>query len=219
MTGARVQSHPDVQRMRSRGDALRRSGRAEEAGAEYTRALDLVRARLHDAEVAGNAAEQANLLGMQGGFQRRLGDSAAALESYRSGAEIEAAGNLPSTYNRTNAVKLELMTDDPPPRRLVDLTADLQDLRRVLATGSTRDTRVTDDAWSWADLGDVHLLLGDDAAAIDAYRTFADKARTTSPAVTLQVIKDLAAAMRSHEDPDAARVDASVRAAERVLGA
>jgi tetratricopeptide (TPR) repeat protein len=219
VTGAGVQSHDDVQRLRSKGDALRRSDRVEEANAEYARALDLVRARLREAETAGNPAERANLLGMQGGLHRRLGDSAAALASYRLGADLETENDLASTYNRTNALKLELITDDPAPKRLAQLTPDLLKLRGVLARGTTTDPQVTDDAWSWADLGDVHLLLGDDAAAIDAYRRFADKAKSTSPAVTLRVIKEVAAAMQSHDDPDAGRVSASVQAAERVLAA
>jgi tetratricopeptide (TPR) repeat protein len=216
--GAGVRSHDDVQQLRSRGDALLRSGRAEEANAQYERALELVRTRLREAEAAGNSAERANLLGMQGGLQRRLGDSVAALASYREGAGLETANDLPATYNRTNAFKLELMTDKPPPKRLAELTTDLQNLLRVLARGTTTDPRVTDDAWSWADLGDVHLLLGDDAAAVDAYRRFAEKARSTSPALTLKVIKEVAEAMQLHKDPDADRVSASVQAAERVLG-
>lgn len=218
MTGAGVRSHDDVQRLRSKGDALRRSERVDEANAQYGRALELVQTRLREPEAAGNPAERANLLGMRGGLQRRLGDSAAALASYRLGADTEAANDLRSTYNRTNALKLELITDDPEPKRLAELTPDLQDLRRVLALGTTTDPEVTDDAWSWADLGDVHLLLGDDAAAVEAYRRFADKAKSTSPAITLRVIKEVAAAMRSHDDPDADRVTASVQAAERVLG-
>jgi hypothetical protein len=76
---------------------------------------------------------------------------------------------------------------------------------------------VADDAWAWADLGDIRLLLGDDLEAASAYRTFAAKARTDSPATTLSVLGQLVSALEAHGDQDAARITASLRRVEGLL--
>ena len=80
-----------------------------------------------------------------------------ALESYRRGARIETKYELSSTYNRTNALKLALITGTATVAQERDALVELRDVldRRLAA-----DVQAADDAWLWADLGDVTLLLG-----------------------------------------------------------
>lgn len=205
----------EVQLLRCRGDALVRSGRVDEAMMAYRDALAVVEDWLAAPFAEEHIpAEMANLLGIKGGLHRRLGEVDQALGSYRRGAEIETTQDLLGTYNRANVIKLALIADE---HTLADLRDELLDLRRALERRFATDERATDDAWLWADLGDVRLLLGDDAQATAAYRTFADKARSTSPVSTLSVIKECAAAMLAHDDPAGERVASSVAAVEQVL--
>jgi predicted negative regulator of RcsB-dependent stress response len=216
VTGAAEQVSARVARLRSQGDAHASQGRAEEAHVSWRKALGLVEAWVDDplADESHNPAEQANFLGIRGGLERRLGEVGRALDSYRRGALIESAADLPATYNRVNAVKLALIADD---RTVSDIHHELVELREALQRRFERDDSAKDDAWLWADLGDVQLLLGEEAEAAAAYRTFADKAQSTSPESTLRVIKEVAAALRVNGDSAAGRIGRSVVDMQRVL--
>jgi tetratricopeptide (TPR) repeat protein len=212
---------------RRRGDAQARRGRSDEAKEAYEtaflltdRALGLL-SKSPAADLNGllsldrdAAAEAAELLGVRGGLLRRLDRVADALESYRLGAVLEANQNLAGTYNRANAIKLALITGD---RTVAQLHAELAALHDALDLRLKTDERAADDAWLWADLGDVRLLLGDDDGAQSAYRTFAAKASTESPVSTLAVLEEVVHALDAHADPDAARTAASLRKVEAMI--
>lgn len=230
MTASAAEGFDRVESLRSKGDSLARRHRLDEARSCWIDALAIVDAWLADPHATEQYShrDRANQFGISGGLARRLGDTDRALDRYREGARIEGVLDLPETYNRTNAIKLALITQErpagrgepghPPPRlTLADLHGDLVDLRDALQIRLT-DERVADDAWAWADLGDVRLLLGEDAAAAQAYRTFRDKGRSSSVESMLKVIKDVAAALVANNDPAAGRVARSVAAAEQVLG-
>jgi hypothetical protein len=219
---------------RRKGDAL--AGRGDRDGAviayrEAVRNADdglsaLGVPRLHAAAVpvvtikAESAPDAAEWLGVRGGLLRRISEMDptapldAALVSYRLGADIERAHDLPSTYNRTNVVRLELMTGrSTVAEQHAELTALRDALERRLAT----DERAADDAWLWADLGDVTLLLGDERAAWSAFRTFAVRGRSDSPATTLKVQHDLVEALETNGDPAAPEVAASLQSLKSML--
>lgn len=212
---------------RRKGDALARSGRDEDARASYDTALSLIDKALEglsispaesaaqpaalDVDVASDAAD---LLGVRGGILRRLRRPGESLESYRRGAEIEKSQDLPVTYNRANAIKLALIVGD---RTVAQVRDELIALRSVLEWRLSTDERAADDAWIWADLGDVRLLLGDDDGAERAYRAFADKARTDSLTSALSVLRQVVDALDAHGDADAEQIAASLRKAERLL--
>jgi hypothetical protein len=107
-----------------------------------------------------------------------------------------------------------LITGD---RTVKQLVPDLERFQAVLAERLSTDERVADDAWSWADLGDVRLLLGDDGGAGLAYHTFAAKARTDSPAATLSVLWKIASSLQAHGDEAALRIMASISKVEAIL--
>lgn len=222
-----------VRLLRRRGDAFiaaaAESGQedqAQDAYSAYRGALAIVEDWLTGASSASGdsaavpgddqaVADTANMLGIRGGLYRRLHEPSRALGSYREGAAIETTRGLPATYNRTNAIKLALIAGD---RTLAQLHDELLELRRALERRLATDERATDDAWLWADLGDIHLLLGDDAEAMAAYQTFADKARSTSPASTLSLMREVEAAMVARGDPAADRIAMALGRAQQVLG-
>ena len=80
-----------------------------------------------------------------------------------------------------------------------------------------QDEQAADDAWLWADLGDVRLLQGDVAGAEEAYGAFRRKATSSSPSSTLSMLDDVAAALVRHADPAAAEVRAAVERVRPVL--
>ena len=218
----------NVTLQRRKGDALARAGRDEEAAQAYNLALSLLEGALENipasifdsdpgtltsrSDIAADAAE---LFGLRGGLLRRLGRLDEALESYRRGATIEYRYDLPSTYNRTNAIKLAPITGD---RTIEQLIPELERFEDVLSRRLSTDERAADDAWAWADLGDIRLLLGDDVGAGSAYRTFKAKARTDSPKVTLSVLREIADALGAHGDREAARIETSLNSLEQLLG-
>lgn len=216
---------------RNKGDALVARGRQADAVDAYRTAAERADealgllgidpgatgdlAALVESDWAGDAAEW---FGVRGGLLRRIGELGRpevlqdALESYRRGAQIETKYGLSSTYNRANALKLALITGTAT---VAEERNDLVELHDVLARRLAADVQAADDAWLWADLGDVTLLLGDEREALSAYTTFAEKAQTRSPASTLSVLRALVAALKAHHDPDASAVEA---AADRVEG-
>jgi tetratricopeptide (TPR) repeat protein len=212
---------------RRKGDALARAGRDQDAKEAYNTALSLLNEALGGlgisfAEPAAShafsdvnvAADVADLLAMRGGILRRLGRVEEALESYRRGADWEASQDLPATYSRTNAVKLALIAGD---RTVAQVHDELVALRTALERRLSTDERAADDAWLWADLGDVRLLLGDDNGAESAYRAFLRKARTDSVATTLSVLRQIVDALDAYGDADAERVAASLGNIEGTL--
>jgi tetratricopeptide (TPR) repeat protein len=219
---------------RRKGDALARRGHHEDARKAYDSALSFVAnaldvlelpSRVDPATIQGLdrqvAAEAAEWLGVQGGILRRLssiGDPTAlwkALESYRTGARIEADHNLPQTYDRANAVKVALIAGDTT---IAGARDELTALRDVLEERLATDEVAADDGWLWADLGDACLLLGDVDGAASAYSTFAAKARTDSPVSTLTVLREVVDALEGRDDPDAARTAESLETLELMLG-
>lgn len=214
---------------RRRGDAAARRGDVQEASQSWSKALTAsdeafsalsVTPELEPAQAkflaADVAAELAEVLGVRGGLLRRLGRTSEALESYRSGALLEQSHELPQTYNRTNAIKLALIVDG---KTLAEVRDELAASEEVLDRRLSTDALAADDAWLWADLGDMRLLLGDDQGAASAYRNFVAKARTESPSSTLAVLKEIVAALDSHGDPDAARMAASLNNVEAMIAA
>lgn len=217
----------NVALQRQKGDALTRTGRLEDAAKAYNLSVSrldeaitslpasLIDPGSHrsgiDPETASDAAE---FFGSRGGLLRRLGRLSDALESYRLGADIENRYHLPATYNRTNAIKLALITGGQTVEQSVP---ELEKLQSVLAELLSTNENVADDAWRWADLGDVRLLLGDDAGAGSAFRTFAAKARTDSPRLTLSVLREIAGALEEHGDESAQRILASISKVEDML--
>lgn len=218
----------NVTLQRRKGDALARAGRVDAAEQAYELAISLLDGALEgiptsqveqdslptDPKVSV-AADAADMFGIRGGLLRRTGRLADALESYRHGATIEYNHDLPASYNRANAIKLALIMGVST---IDDLRDDMQRLRVALEDRLSTDERVADDAWAWADLGDVRLLLGDDLEAASAYRTFAAKARTDSPTTTLSVLRQLVSALEAHGDQEAVRIMASLRRVEGLLG-
>ena len=59
-----------------------------------------------------------------------------------------------------------------------------------------------DDGWAWADLGDCRGLVGDLTEAARAYSTFKDKAGVQAPAVTLEVLQNIADALTKRADSE-----------------
>jgi tetratricopeptide (TPR) repeat protein len=218
--------HRGVTLHRRKGDALLRYGNAKDAADAYSIALNMLDDVLTkfpstpselDEEQTDSyldiASEAAELWGERGGVLRRLGQLAEALNSYNQGAAFEDAYTLPVTYNRVNALKLSIMTG----LALADLTVEINQTRNILERRLATDERATDDAWLWADLGDLRLLLGDVDKALSAYRTFVAKARTDSPGLTLSVLRDVVEALEQNGDPEAQQVRAGAARVEREL--
>jgi tetratricopeptide (TPR) repeat protein len=202
--------------VRQRGDVLRGQDQPETAEAEYRagiRRIDHFRAARAAAGVALPAADQAELLGIRGGLFRRCGQLRDALASYEDGAKWEQNANLASTYNRTNAIKLGLRVGD----RLAALRATIDDTEAALTRRLQQDERAADDAWAWADLGDVRLLQGDVAGAEEAYAAFTRKATSSSPASTLSALEQVAEDLDHHGDPAARDVRAAVERVRPLL--
>jgi tetratricopeptide (TPR) repeat protein len=217
----------NVTLQRRKGDALARTGQADAAKQAYELAVSLLDEALEGIPTSGveqdsrstgpnvsAAADAADMFGIRGGLLRRMGRLADALESYNHGAEIEYEYDLPAAYNRANALKLALIMGVST---VDDLRDDMQRLRATLEDRLSTDERVADDAWAWANLGDVRLLLGDDLEAATAYRTFAAKARTDSPTTTLSVLRQVVSALEAHGDQDAARIMTSLHRVEGML--
>lgn len=217
---------------RRKGDALARRGKNVDAVDAYRTAVSIADEALTQLGIIPNsenppttlttemAADGAEWLGVRGGLLRRIGelDETAGLKeavrSYRLGAKFESQFDLPGTYNRGNALKLALISGQAT---IESERRNLLALRDVLERRLATDEQAADDAWSWADLGDVSLLLGELGTAVSAYATFAEKARTDSPATTLAVLRRVVDALKEHDDPDAATVEAALDRVQALL--
>lgn len=178
------------------------------------------------------AKELVEAWGARGGLLRRLDKSQAALESYEEGAKIEGKfvqeedakvegkfvqgeKRVPEgTYNRVNAVKYSLLTGL---KSLTQIEPDLKDLENLLTEQLGKDTKLSDNAWNWADLGDCRALLGDVPGAAKAYRTFVNKASSNAPTSTLEVLRNILTKLDEASDPRAATVRESLEALQREL--
>lgn len=199
---------------RRKGDALASRNRVVDASKAYEAGLNALDREL-DAETS-SSVDAAELWGMRGGLLRRMGRLDDALESYASGADIEVGDELATTYNRGNKIKLALVAGRAT---LDEVQPDLIDLRSAIEQTISENERAASDAWTYADLGDTLLLLGDVLRAIDCYRTFNERARTDSPTTTLSVLHEIREALEGHDDPRAARFTADLLHIEAALSA
>jgi hypothetical protein len=220
---------------RKKGDALRGARRedaareAYEAGvATLTHALEILQPdALRIAELTTPPEkdqkqileELVEIYGTLGGMYQRLELLENESECYESGARLEERFALPSTYNRLNFIKSELLVGK---RRLRELEPQIRGLA-VFIESQLRDsarrsgTDDSDSGWAWADLGDCLALLDDIEGARHAYATFIAKAETKAPERTLQILKKIAARLDELGDPDAGRLDSAIEALERQL--
>ena len=225
--------HRQAKLHRKRGDAFRRGGSAEKAAAEFragAEVLDEIISRLlanqkwslehpspndvPPSDLMEIARELVEAYGARGGMLRRLGDSEAALESYRKGAEVEENLVHRSTYNRVNAIKLALLSGASS---LDDLSGDISHLEKLLTRHFSEHQELSDSGWAWADLGDCRALLGDVPGAESAYRTFTEKAGSSAPNATLEVLRQICDKLDQVGDSRAGDVRASLRALEARL--
>jgi tetratricopeptide (TPR) repeat protein len=204
---------------RGRGDRLRKEGKTAEARIAYEAGEKNLREALsllgkEETPQAGKA--RAEILGSIAGFLRRTDRDEEAFVLYDKGAAVENRYNLPSTYNRVNRLKYMLLTKG---QDLAGLEPEIRNTAEALnrAVNNPRDQRAGDSAWSWADLGDCLALLGDLDGAARAYTTFIKKASSKSPETTLNVLKNIASALHSHNDPGAERLDAAIERLESAL--
>jgi hypothetical protein len=166
-------------------------------------AIPLLRAELDDREAifpTGSdatkavAAQLADCWGSLGGILRRLGNDAAALESYRQGKDLEMneAYQIESTYNRIQWIVLRVLANpdvlhDPKEQRF---TSELAALQR----------RKASDAWAWADVLLLAILSDNNPLAIEAFNAI-DTASTIDDVYKsgLPVLERLASVVPDHE--------------------
>jgi tetratricopeptide (TPR) repeat protein len=197
---------------RTRGDALRQRKMNDEAKVEYDagiglldRALDKlkqVNAEPGSEEELSRARELVEVHGTRAGLLRRLGDSKAALDGYRAGADLERSLAPESTYNRTNEIKYGLLTGTT----MADLSTKIDVLEQQITQSLNENPDLGDTGWAWADLGDLRALRGDGDGAERAYRAFIAKAKPTAPRTTLDVLKSILKVLDREKDPRAATV-------------
>jgi hypothetical protein len=201
---------------RQRGDAMKKAGRDEEAEKLYERGiwrLDELLAESNNGELL-NSSDYAELLGVAGGLFRRRNQMVKALENYTLGAEVERAGDLASTYNRVNSIKLALLGGQCT---VAELREQLLEAEVTLGDRLKKDPVAASDAWLWADLGDIRILLGSEADALEAYKLFAQKATTGSPRKALALLEEIASALTFNEDPSSKDLALSIRRAKPIL--
>lgn len=207
---------------RTRGEALRRRGKENEASAEFRAGVALLDRALQvlsdtgwnrlpmqgdPAEQLAIAKEFVEVYGARGGLLRRLGESQTALDSYALGADFERRFVPQSTYNRTNEIKYGLLTGL---RSLVKLEPEIGALEKQLTKSLGKDPELGDDGWAWADLGDLRALLGKGEGAERAYRSFIEKAKPTAPRTTLDVLGSILKELERTNDERAATVRQSL---------
>jgi tetratricopeptide (TPR) repeat protein len=201
---------------RQRGDALRKARRDAEADKLYEKAIyriEKLRAESDNGQGLSRS-DYAELLGVRGGLLKRRNQLGMALDSYRLGAEVERSGHLASTYNRINAIKLSLLSKQ---RTVVELHDQLLEAEATLSERLKKDPVAASDAWLWADLGDVRILLGNETDAVEAYKLFSQKATTGSPRRTLFMLDDIAALLSSSEDASSEEIALAIRRAKALL--
>ena len=131
----------------------------------------------------------------------------AALAGYSAGADLERRFAPESTYNRTNEIKLGLLTGA---RDLGSLSPDIDELERQITRALEKNPTLGDSGWAWADLGDLRALRGDGGGAERAYSTFIAKAKPTSPRTTLEVLSSILKVLDRQNDKRATTVRQSL---------
>lgn len=99
------------------------------------------------------ARELADCYGMKGGLYRRKGDLENAEMMYKEGSRYERDYKIPDSYNRTNAIVLQLLRD---PNLHETLQAEIREARESVQEQVEGKRR--DEWWAWADLGMLYLL-------------------------------------------------------------
>jgi predicted RNA polymerase sigma factor len=148
--------------------------------------------------------------GVLGGLLQRLNRLAEARASYAAGGALEDQFALPSTYNRLNRVKQDLLIDSRV--TLQSLEPEIDQLARAITNALNSDQSLSDSGWAWADLGDCLALLGRIDEAARAYATFAAKAEIKSPERTLDVLRQIASKLRERSDPGVMRFQSAIDA-------
>jgi tetratricopeptide (TPR) repeat protein len=211
---------------RTRGDALRRQGKNEEADVEYRAGIGLLDRALEvlgqppvsrapgpegaptlSGEELARAHELVEVHGARAGLLRRVGDSESAFAGYSTGADLERHLVPESTYNRTNEIKYGLLTGQ---NDLAHLSPDIESLERQITQSLNDNPALGDTGWTWADLGDLRALRGDGDGAERAYRTFIAKAKPAAPRTTLDVLSSILEMLERTNDARAATVRQSL---------
>jgi tetratricopeptide (TPR) repeat protein len=209
------------------GQALEADELRAEALKAFRQAIDQIRHAISSATSARAAlppgSPEASLVsslvelhGASGGLLQRLGERDGALASYREGALLESTFKLPSTYNRLNAVKLELLNGT---QTLAQVTPRIDEVAEHIQQSLKEDQALGDGGWIYADLGDCLALLGRPAEAERAYATFVAKAGVKLPERALDVLNEVAQALRRAGDADVHRVDLAIATLTNRLGA
>lgn len=202
---------------RARGDSLRRQGKNDEADAEFRAGVGILDRALHKLGQVGvptlskeentRAKKLVEVHGARAGLLRRVGDTRSALEGYSIGADLERRFAPESTYNRTNEIKLGLLTGT---HDLAALSPNIKALERQLTKSLDQTPSLGDDGWAWADLGDLRALRGDAEGAERAYSTFIAKAKPTAPRTTLDVLRSILEVLKQTRDERATTVHKSL---------
>jgi tetratricopeptide (TPR) repeat protein len=215
--------------LRKKGDALRKNQQQQAAEAAYTTGLAelteayalLGRAREHFSKSASDSAlldltlrELVEVSGALGGIYQRLNRQEEALKHYEEGAALEGKLNLPSTYNRLNAVKCALQTGQVSS---FDLRERVTQLAELIDQRLRADKSAGDNGWALADLGDCLALLGRIEEARQAYDQFIAKTELKSPQRSLEVLQNLLSQLQAARNPYAHSLQEAVSSLQSKL--
>ena len=213
---------------RKKGDALRGRRPETDVAAAYSVGVDALqpaiasvafdeaRLKRQGPPATGELKEFLPLLvesyGVLGGLLQRMNRLGDARACYAAGGDLEDQFALPSTYNRLNRVKQDLLID--PGVTLQSLEPEIGRLAGAITDALNNDQSLSDSGWVWADLGDCLALLGRIDEAVRAYATFIARAEIKSPERTLDVLRQIAPRLRERSDPGAARFQSAIDALE-----
>jgi len=215
--------------LRKKGDALRKHQQQQAAEAAYAMGL----AELDDAysllskmrEQLSKSTSDSNLLnvtlrelvevsGALGGIYQRLNRQEEALKHYEEGAALEEQLDLPSTYNRLNAVKCALQTAQG---KSLDLRERVTQLAEIIDKRLRTDKSAGDNGWALADLGDCLALLGRIEEARQAYDQFIAKTELKSPQRSIEVLQNLLSRLQATHNPYAESLQEAVTSLQSKL--
>ncbi len=204
---------------RKRGDAYRKRDREADALAAFKKGADFLQEavlKLKAADGGDVPTDLAETYGALGGLLRRIGDARQddALQAYSDGARLEKDFNLSSTYNRLNAIKLNLLKGK---RSLAELENEIALLANSIEGNLRTDSELRESGWAYADLGDCYVLSGNLDDAKDAYEKFIKKAEINSPESTLMILGQLAEKLIELRDPLADRVTSAIESLKTLL--
>jgi hypothetical protein len=207
----------EAKTFRKKGDSLRKLGREELALKTYEDGVNEARSAINELgnsqpsdskEELEVALEFVETYGVLGGLLQRLGKLQESLDSYTEGALMEERYNLSSTYNRLNAIRLELLSGTS---QLRNLTQKIRALAKFIENCLRNDSALSDKGWAWADLGDCRALLNDLKGAQEAYDVFIAKAEIKSPERTLDVLRQISEKLKQTADPDADHLNKAIQ--------